>query len=27
LGSGDAEITGGAKCSVSKTGSGDAHCS
>jgi hypothetical protein len=27
MGSGDAEITGGAKCSVSKTGSGDAHCS
>lgn len=27
MGSGDAEITGGAKCSVNKNGSGDVHCS
>jgi len=27
MGSGDVEITGGAKCSVSKAGSGNVRCS
>jgi len=27
MGSGDVTVTGGAKCSVSKAGSGDVHCS
>jgi len=27
VGSGDVELTGGAKCSISAVGSGEAHCS
>lgn len=27
MGSGDVSVTGGAKCTISKTGSGNAHCS
>jgi len=27
MGSGDVELTGGAKCTVSKAGSGDVRCS
>jgi hypothetical protein len=27
MGSGDVDVTGGAKCSISKQGSGDVRCS